>query len=350
MTKLLNKVFLVVILILLNISGVQNLVLASDFKDELSNSMFAENSMHRLSFVLDNTSVVTDGSMKINFDDDFDVSAITSGDVAISGGNVIWGGKLINPGARTIVVQFAGDLNSMDGEIVVEIGDTNYIRNPFSVGNFEVGYGLYNSLDGTGLEVTGSVTKVHIDEGIQVSASVSEVLVFNVSGVGAGEMVNGFLTNTSSTSNMIDFGTMFGAGNKIAAHDLSVLTNAPFGYVVETTSNHKLESGSNFVSDFVGTNVSPANWIVPSGGIEGYFGYTTDDLTLGNIPANRFTGGKWAGFSSTVGYEIMYNNGPADGATINEGKNRVGYRLQISDFQPSGVYGMTVTYVCVPSF
>ena len=186
MTKLLNKVFLVVILILLNISGVQNLVLASDFKDELSNSMFAENSMHRLSFVLDNTSVVTDGSMKINFDDEFDVSAITSGDVAISGGDVIWGGKLINPGARTIVVQFAGDLNSMDGEIVVEIGDINYIRNPFSVGNFEVGYGLYNSLDGTGLEVTGSVTKVHIDEGIQVSASVSEVLVFNVSGVEIG--------------------------------------------------------------------------------------------------------------------------------------------------------------------
>ncbi len=46
----------------------------------------------------------------------------------------------------------------------------------------------------------------------------------------------------------------------------------------------------------------------------------------------------------------MYNNAPADGVTQNIGKVNVGYQLEVTDWQESGIYSNTITYVCTPFY
>ena len=325
-------------------------VMAANFEDKISNSVVGGGGWHEISYEVSSVDEVENGSLKLIFANGFDLSPITSSSISVSGGDVIWGGKLIDPGDRTIVVQFSGKLNYADGIILIQIGGTDYIVNPNVVGSQLVNLEIYSSSDGTGEAIESAEAIVYITDSVEVSAAVPESLMFTVSGVNSGQVVNGVGINVDSTANLLDFGIMYGAGIKVGAHDLAVQTNAAYGYTVTIKSNHKLENGSDFISDFSGTNLHPTSWINPSGGIEGYFGYTTDDDSLGIPVNNRFLTSKWAGVSSIEEGEVMYHNGPADGVTIGQGKNRVGYRLQLTDFQPSGHYDMTITYLCVPSY
>ncbi len=187
---------------------------------------------------------------------------------------------------------------------------------------------------------------------IAVSATVDPNFSFTVTRAVTGN-VNGDTINVSSTSNnSIPFGTLNTTVASVAAHDITITTNANNGYQVtaSTSATPPLVSGANSISDFSGTNASPTNWSAPAGSSPnvntGYFGYTTNSTTLCTGSATRFTSGgpNYAGFTTT-GQEVACSSTPVNNVTT-----RVGWKLQINTIQPAGAYTGTIILVATPTY
>lgn len=323
---------------------------ASNISDTLSDSTIGQDSKHSIKYDVSSAEIVTNGSIKINFDNNFDLSTLTGADVLVVGGDVIWGGAVVDVLNKNIVIPFTGNLNQTDGQLLVDVGLNNWIKNPPNIGSYNVNLGVYVASNGTGPIHETMTAQVAIVEGVVVSASIPQTLSFIVSGVSAGQNVNGALTNIGTTGAIIDFGTMNGATTRVGAQDISVSTNATNGFYVNVSFNANFSDGLHDIDNWTGTNNTPSLWSAPpGGGIEGYFGYTTDDMDLGSVPYNRFISNKWASLL-TVGKEVMYHDGPTDGISPNSGLVRVGYQLDITNFQASGSYSTVVTYLCIPSY
>ncbi len=188
---------------------------------------------------------------------------------------------------------------------------------------------------------------------IAVSATVDSTFTFTVAAVTSGGTVNGATTDVTTTASTIPFGTLNAADPAIAAHDLTVVTNANNGYTitVKGLTNPVLVSGSNNIDEFSGSNASPATWSSPAGSSAnvntGYFGYTTNDATLGTGTADRFTssgGNKWSG-STTSPLEVAYS-----AAAVTTQTTRVGWQAEINSLQPFGSYTGTVILVATPTY
>jgi hypothetical protein len=197
---------------------------------------------------------------------------------------------------------------------------------------------------------------------IAVTATVDPSFSFSVVGV-AGDgvaAVNGAtLTNgLTTTATTIPFGSLAVGTPKIAAHDLTISSNAANGYQITAShsanlavANAPLASGSADIDAFSGTNASPATWTAPAGTSAntntGYFGYTTNDASLCIGTAARFTasgGNKWAG-SSTTGQEVA-----CSASTVTNETTRVGWELEVNAVQPPGLYSGTVIFVATPTY
>ena len=187
-----------------------------------------------------------------------------------------------------------------------------------------------------------------IDKVTDVTATVPQSLQFSVFGVNSGQSVNGSVTNILSTNTGINFGILNGSSVVVAAQDLSVQTNATDGYTVAIKYDHVLQSTSDIIVDFTGSNTVPVIWSSPVG-VDGYFGYTSEDNSLGTGVVDRFVPNKWSGLS-TLNSEVMFHDHPADGITPGEGATRIGYKLEVTDWQTSGSYSNTVTYTCSPVY
>ncbi|MFZ5392301.1 MAG: hypothetical protein ACOZAR_03885 [Patescibacteria group bacterium] len=182
-------------------------------------------------------------------------------------------------------------------------------------------------------------------ESATVTATVPSLLSFAINPVASGQNINGELTNINTTTAGVDFGIFAGAADKIGAHDLVVSTNGGGGYVVTLQYDHQLMSSAANVPNFPGSNSSPIFWSTPPGsGTEGYFGYTTNDISLGGMPIDRFVADKWSGFSPIPEEVVYYNGAVADQLT------RVGYRLQITNQQAAGFYANTLRYICTSTY
>lgn len=216
----------------------------------------------------------------------------------------------------------------------------------------------------TTLDTAQVASAVLTNTSISVSASIGSVFVFTVEGVdfsadtsGIGNVVgevNGEALNVTTTANTIPLGTLNDAVAKVAAHDVSVTTNATNGFVVttRTLADPPLADGSNNIDNFTGTNASPTTWSSPAGGTAnintGFFGYTTEDDTLGTGTADRFTntGNEWAGFSTSPAEVIYMATAPVGGTEA----VRVGWQAEINGLQPAGTYAGTVILVATPTY
>jgi hypothetical protein len=182
-------------------------------------------------------------------------------------------------------------------------------------------------------------------EDVTVTATVTEAMDFTISAVGATENVNGATTNVAtSTGTAVPFGDISISANRIAAHDLTVTTNAVGGYTVTIQYTGALTKGSDTIDNISHSNASPGAFT--SAGTEG-FGYTTNDATLGTGTASRFTsddGDKWAAFTTSP-LEVAYNDGPVASQVT-----RVGYQLSVAPTTANGAYSTTVTYTATPSY
>jgi hypothetical protein len=186
---------------------------------------------------------------------------------------------------------------------------------------------------------------------ITVTASVDPTFTFSVAAVTSGGTVNGATTNVTTTATTVPFSTLSSGSTKIAAHDLTVTTNATAGYAITVLSaDPPLTDVSKNIDTFTGTNATPTTWSSPAGTSAsvntGFFGYTTNDATLCTGTAARFTSGgpKWAG-SNTTASEVACSTGGVSAEVT-----RVGWQAEVNAIQPPGSYSGVVTLVATPTY
>ncbi len=195
---------------------------------------------------------------------------------------------------------------------------------------------------------------------IAVSATVDPSFSFSVAGVSTGGNFNGGSgnVNVTSTATTIPFGTLANGAPKIAAHDVTISTNAANGYTVTASHSANAQSGNpplisgatNNIDTWSGTNASPTTWSSPAGTAAntntGYFGYSSEDATLCTGTAARFTtgGAKWAG-STTAGGEVICSAAGVTNETV-----RLGWEAEVNGIQPAGAYTGTVILVATPTY
>lgn len=210
---------------------------------------------------------------------------------------------------------------------------------------------------------TGEI-QVAIIAGVDVSATVSASLSVTVAAVADTLTVNGQDLDITTTASTVPFATMTVNTYKAGAHDITVSTNGGGGY---TTSIRQLDgsgmtnilaSSTNNIDGFRGsggtaTNAAPLAWAAgtnPPGTSAntntGWYGYTTEDATLGTGTADRFTnpGNYWAPFD-VAAYEVAYASGPVNAEVI-----RVGHMLEVNALQPQGAYTGVIEYISTAIF
>ncbi|HSA84012.1 MAG TPA: hypothetical protein VLF20_03935 [Patescibacteria group bacterium] len=194
---------------------------------------------------------------------------------------------------------------------------------------------------------------------IAVTASVDPSFTFSIAGVSSGANFNGGSGNVdvTTTATTIPFGTLSVGDQTIAAHDVTISSNALNGYQVTAShsagllaGNPPLASGSANVDSFTGSNASPATWSSPNGTTAstntGFFGYSTEDSSLCTGTVDRFTNGgpNWAG-SSTTGGELICNANAVTGQTT-----RIGWAIEVNAYQQPGLYSGTAILIATPTY
>jgi len=189
---------------------------------------------------------------------------------------------------------------------------------------------------------------------IAVTAQVGSTFTFSVAAANTGTVNGASINVTDSTATTIPFGTLASGSTKIAAHDVSVFTNSNNGYsvTVRATTDPPLQDSTNNIDNFSGTNGTPTTWSSPAGSAAntntGFFGYTTNDATLGTGTAARFTssgGNKWSGFTTSP-LEVAYSASGVASAEV----TRVGWQAEVNGLQPPGTYAGTVILVATPTY
>lgn len=212
----------------------------------------------------------------------------------------------------------------------------------------------YSDTGSTVIDTATVAAAVLTTTSIAVSASVDSTFTFTVAAVTSGSVNGATIDLADTTANSIPFGNLAIDTEEIAAHDLTVTTNSTNGYTVtvKALADPPLVDGTANIDKFSGTNASPSTWSAPAGSAAsvntGYFGYTTNDSSLGTGTTDRFTssgGNKWAG-PTTSPLEVAYSaTGVGTGETT-----RVGWQAEVNSLQPAGSYTGTVILVATPTY
>jgi len=228
--------------------------------------------------------------------------------------------------------------------------NNNHVTNPAGEGSYIVRIG--------GSQADSADVRVAILNAVTISASVDTSMTFSVNGVAIGANVNGDATTTATTTtaSLIPFGLLASGSPKLAAHDLSVSTNAPHGFSVTVKQTQNLLSNSGADIDLFkdgNANVTPTAWTAPSASVSnentyGHYGVTSED---GDLNGDEFGTALYAGNFGTTTRTIFAHGSISDGATPNIGATRVGYKIEVSSLQePANDYQNQFIYVCTPSF
>ena len=312
----------------------------TNVKDTMSDSSIDSESNHVIEYGIIDPTVITDGSIKVDFPDEFNLTGVTSGDISVAGGDVVWGTEVVGVGADTIVVPFTGDLDDTDGKITVTINGANKPVNPSAIGEYRFSFSTHTANDGTGTPVESRSFSVYITQKITVSASVPSSLIFTIGGVASGNACSNSGGNADITtdSSSVAFGTYTGPESRVGCQNLTVSTNATNGYSVSVQQDQDLTSaGLDTMKPFSGTYAVPATWSTPPGsGTESYFGFTTDDTDYSD-----FQTAKYASFQLDKNpYVIAGEAGP-----VVDEQNTVSYQLELTSLQEEGNYYSTLMYI-----
>jgi hypothetical protein len=228
---------------------------------------------------------------------------------------------------------------------------TRQLINP-TVGSYEI--------DITAGTVDVGSTRVAIISPVVVTAAVDTSFTFTVAGVAATGTVNSEAITGSTTATAIPFGVLTSGNATTSAQQLSVSTNASYGFAVTVEVDQQLTSSTGAdIDGFIdGAYTStPVTWDPPTALISdedtwGHWGLISDDETFGlSDPFDVGGVGQRFVSASTTPVEVFKHNGPADGTTQNIGTARVGYKVEISPLQEAGSdYTATLTYVATPVF
>lgn len=340
--------------------------------DTLSDSAPSVPANHTISFITP-TGVANGQSIVINFSEGpfvlgavaFDDVDITDDGTDLSVGAGCGGAEEVGFSTSTnqITLEFCtGDGASLpaNGTTTIQIG-TNatfgatgnaQLTNP-GVGSYEINI--------TAGSADSGATRVAIISPVVVTAAVDTSFTFTVAGLTTGTVNQEVITGTT-TATSIPFGTLTAGTATTSAQQLSVATNASYGFAVTVQVDQQLQSSTGAdIDGFIdGAYTStPVAWAPPTASISdedtwGHWGITTEDSSLTAGLTDPFdsagTGQRFAS-ASTTPVEVFRHNGPSDGTTAHIGRTKVGYKVEISPLQEAGDdYTATLTYVATPVF
>jgi hypothetical protein len=168
-------------------------------------------------------------------------------------------------------------------------------------------------------------------------------LTFTVSGLNKNTSTAGIVTDATTTSSAITFGTVPINTDFEAAQRISINSNATEGYqVLKYASQQMVNSYNDPVAAITGTNAAPTGWATGcSGAAIGCFGYHTTDGTLYG-GSSRFGATDSYAALDTTPKEIMYSSIPTSDV------QDIVYKMKITQNQPAGDYATNITYIAVP--
>jgi hypothetical protein len=271
---------------------------------------------------------------------------VTSG-VSNGGGTYVSGlsgWAAASPQAGTVKLSDATGGSGVNGTVIFG-GITNGSTD--DTGYYAI-FNTYSAEACSGLVDEGVITFIYTS-GQAVSLTVDPSISFTITGVDASETVNGATTTvaTVTDADTIPLGTVTASTNAIAAHLLTVGTNAASGYTVYTRYTAAPTFNTETIDDHTGTNLIPTTF--PQSTSDEDFGYTTDDATLSDVGngVDRFTvsaGNKWAGFTDSNA-EVAYSDGP-----VSSEETKIGYQVGVASSTPAGTYETTVILTCTPQY
>ncbi len=240
-----------------------------------------------------------------------------------------------------------------------DFATTSFIQTDDTVGSNAIWQTYTNWGGGSGERVTGLASgttyKIKVkarygtntESAYSVTASAttsSPSLTITFVGVNSGTTLDGETTTITSTTNGISYGSLIPGTPSIAAHQVTVSTNATGGFTTTVQQDGNLRTNtSKEIATVSGTNAAPATW--PGSITTGRFGYHSSDEDLCTGTTTRFsTNNTWAALASTP-YEVGCNTGPVTGETTT-----VTYKLEVGNVQEAGQYANVVTYITTAQF
>lgn len=324
----------------------------TNVSDTLSTSAPGQESAHTIKFTVPTGSDIVAGDIvTIDFpvgvnSDQFKLNGLASGDVTSGiGGTVTITGTGLSITGATLAANATGTITIV-----------SKIINPLDIDSYEVVIATSNGGNPKDL----GRTRVAIVDEVLVTARVDTVFDFVVAGIANGVTVNSTdTTDLTSTPNTLAFGTIDSSKAFTMAQDLSVKTNAIHGFVVTVEKDGEFKSSTGAIIDGFkdGTDVNvPEAWVAPTANIAsdltwGHWGMTTTN----GINSDEFAGGdEWVAVQDNARLIFAYD-GPVDGSVGGgnnpEGQARIGYKVQISDYQEAADdYSTILTYIATPTF
>lgn len=343
----------------------------TSISDTLSDSAPAVGSNHTITFVTP-TGIANGQSMTIDFSDGpFVIGATTFADIDVKDDTTNLSLAANCAGADEASAAFSGTTLTItfcagDGAEILPNGTTTVlIGTNASFGGAGVNKIVNPAVGSHKISVTAGpsdlgTTRVAIIAPVVVTAAVDTTFAFTVAGQPDGGFVNGEQVTGSSTATKIPFGTLTAGTATTSAQQLSVATNASYGFAVTVKVDQQLTSSTGADIDGFANGsytTTPISWVSPTANISnentwGHWGLTSDDATFGVSDPFDVAGlGQKFVSASTTPVVVFRNDGPSDGTTQNIGKALVGYKVEISPLQEAGSdYTATLTYVATPVF
>ncbi len=171
------------------------------------------------------------------------------------------------------------------------------------------------------------------------------LLELSLAGLPSGTSTAGVITDVSTSPSGIGFGNIALNTEYIAAHRITVETNATEGYQLFKFARQQLQSANGVSIPAVeGTNLVPSSWITAcNASSTGCFGYHATDPTLKNGSTRFAPTDTYAGLETSP-VEVMYSSIPTTDT------HDIVYRIRVNQLQPAGLYETEVVYLAVPSY
>lgn len=170
-------------------------------------------------------------------------------------------------------------------------------------------------------------------------------LIFTTTGVPAGAVTEGIVTDTATASSSITFGDVPFDTQYEAAYRLTINTNATEGYqAFMVVDQYMHNTYAETIPSITGSNSTPIDWSTGCSGLTACFGYHVGDDSLFGGSSRFAPDNSYSALSPGTPEEVAFSSVPT-----NESHDIV-YKIEVSEEQSPGDYGMNVSFIVIPVF